>query len=168
MLSRMQRSIVRALAIVAPLLGCAPKPAASEPPPRACTDIGCTNGLHVQLTKATPWPAGAYELAFDIDGTAVTCTGSLPLPACEAGPALACDPAGRVQVGESGCALPPGQHGWADVHIDGEPARVHVTIRQGAAVLHDAEIRPEYRTLQPNGPDCEPTCRSASAAIAVP
>jgi hypothetical protein len=126
------------------------------------------DGLRLQMTKATPWPAGEYELSFDLDGTAVTCKGSLPLKPCEQGPALSCAPTDRVQVGESGCALPADQHGWSDVQIAESPARVQVTIRHGAEVLHTSEIQPQYKTLQPNGPGCEPTCRSASGAIAVP
>ncbi len=126
------------------------------------------NGLNVQVQKPTPWAPGDYEFLFDLDGTAVTCKGALPLPACEQSPALVCDPAGRVQVTESGCALPAAQHGWGDVHIEGEPAHVKMTIQQGGAVLHTGEFDPVYRTLQPNGPSCEPTCRQASHSIAVP
>ena len=150
---------------------CACKPASqpeAPPPQRACTEIGCMNGLNVRVEKPTPWPAGDYEFVFDLDGTAVTCKGALPLPPCERSPALVCDPAGRVQVTESGCALPAEQHGWGDVQIEGEPAHAKVTIRHAGAVLHEADLQPEYRTLQPNGPDCEPTCRSASVSIAVP
>lgn len=126
------------------------------------------NGLNVQVAKSTPWPAGDYQMTFDVDGTVVACTGALPLRACEQGPSLVCDPAGRVQVTESGCALPPEQHGWGDVHVDGEPARVQLTIRHGDTVLHTADVRPTYTTSQPNGPGCEPTCRSATASVAVP
>jgi hypothetical protein len=161
-------AIVRVL-VLAPLFACTPKPQEpGTPPPRACTDMGCMDGLRIQMTKATAWPAGEYEMTFDLDGTAVNCKGSLPLPACEQGPALSCTPTERVQVGESGCALPPEQHGWADVQIAESPTRVQVTIRHGAEVLHTSELQPQYRTLQPNGPGCEPTCRSAGATITLP
>ena len=161
---------MRTLFVLALLAACKPTPSQPDAPPpqRACTDIGCMNGLNVRVEKPTAWPAGDYEFAFDLDGVAVTCKGSLPLPACDQSPGLTCDPAGRVQVMESGCALPAAQHGWGDIHVDGDPANAKIAIRHGGIVLHESALEPEYRTLQPNGPGCEPTCRSASASISVP
>lgn len=154
------------LACAATLLACTPKPAQPDAPPqKICTAMGCVNGLNVSVAKATAWPAGVYDFVLDLDGTAVTCTGALPLKPCDEGPSLTCTPTDKVQITESGCALPTDQHGFGDIHIEGAPANVKLTIRTGETVLFENELRPEYRTLQPNGPDCEPTCRSASGAI---
>lgn len=160
----------RVVLVFSLLLGCTPKPQdpATPPPTKVCTAMGCISGLHVQVTKPTPWTPGPYEFLFDIDGTAVSCKGALPLPACEQGSAITCDVADKVQIMESGCALPPEQHGFGDVTFTGEPKAVKVTIKQGETVLKSAELTPEYKTLQPNGPDCEPTCNSANGSIALP
>lgn len=156
-------------ALLAALPACAPStPASKDPGGKMCTLIGCINGLHLNLAKVTPWTAGNYSFAFDLDGTAVTCTGALPLPACDKGAALRCDVEGKVQIGESGCALPPEQHGFSDIQILGEPAKVKLTITRDDQQLHSGELTPTYVTSRPNGPDCEPECRGANAEVALP
>jgi hypothetical protein len=43
------------------------------------------------------------------------------------------------------------------------PAQVQVRLTVNGAVVLDRTEAPAYRIKQPNGPDCEPTCRQASA-----
>ena len=152
------------LAVLAALPACAPStPASKDPGGKMCTMIGCINGVHLNLAKPTPWTAGNYTFALELDGAAVTCTGALPLPACDKGNALRCDVEGKVQIGESGCALPPEQHGFSDIQILGEPARVKLTIKHEDQQLHSGELTPTYVTSRPNGPDCEPVCTQAKS-----
>jgi len=156
-------------ALLAALPACAaPSPGSSDPGGKVCTQMGCINGLHVNLAKVTPWTAGNYTFALELDGTPVTCTGALPLPACDQGAALRCDVEGKVQIGESGCALPPEQHGFSDIQISGEPAKVKLTITREDQPLHSGELTPAYVTSRPNGPGCEPECRGANAEVALP
>lgn len=158
-----------ALALLAAVPACAPStPASKEPGDKVCTMIGCINGVHMNLAKVTPWTAGNYSFAFDLDGAAVTCTGALPLPACDKGSALRCDVEGKVQIGESGCALPPEQHGFSDIQVHGEPARIKLTIKREDQTLYSGETTPSYVTSRPNGPGCEPECRGANAEVALP
>ncbi len=171
MSGRLTRLVLPAL--LAALPACAAKSPANDPVPndpggKMCTKMGCVSGLHVNFAKVTPWTAGAYTFALELDGAAVTCTGALPLPACDQGPALRCDVEGKVQIGESGCALPPEQHGFSDIQIFGEPAKVKLTIKREDQQLHSGELAPTYVTVQPNGPGCEPECRSANAEVALP
>lgn len=133
-----------------------------------CTAIGCSNGLRVSLEKATPWAPGKYAFAFDLDGTAVNCTGELPLKSCEAGPSLTCDVAGKVQIGESGCAMAPETHGFSDIQMDSSPRAVSVKISKDDQPLHEAKLAPTYAESRPNGPDCEPVCNGASERVALP
>ena len=156
-------------ALLAALPACAaPSPGSSDPGGKVCTQMGCIDGLHVNLAKVTPWTAGNYTFALELDGTPVTCTGALPLPACDQGAALRCDVEGKVQIGESGCALPPEQHGFSDIQISGAPAKVKLTITREDQQLHSGELAPTYVTSRPNGPGCEPECRGANAEVALP
>jgi hypothetical protein len=103
-----------------------------------------------------------------LDGTKVTCEGQLPLPACESGAGFQCSPGAALRLGESGCALPPAQHGLAGIDIDTMPAQVRVAVRRGGVEVGAQELTPQYREARPNGPDCEPTCRQASATLTLP
>lgn len=145
-----------------------------EPPtdapdgPKVCTEIGCLDGLQIALKKETPWPAGAYTFDFTVDGAPVRCSGALPLGPCDAGPSLTCDVAERVVIGESGCALPAAEQGFSDVRVPGAPAEVAVTITHEGAPLHQSTLKPTYVESRPNGPGCDPVCRSATAELALP
>ena len=144
-------------------------PAGGEGGERACTQIGCLDGLRLSLDKATPWLPGDYTFAFELDGEPVECKGALPLPSCDVGPSLRCTPDALVQIGESGCALPPAQHGFSDITIERAPKQVSLKIsHDDQPLLVGADITPDYKTTQPNGPGCEPTCRSASSAVVLP
>jgi hypothetical protein len=166
------RTALFALVLLTALPACNKDQAApdqpSKPGEKMCTMIGCINGFRAEMKKATPWLPGLYTFNFDLDGKTVECKGSLPLQACESGPSLSCSPDAVVQIGESGCALPPAQQGFSDIQITGEPQRVRVTISQDDKPLHTADLTPNYVTSQPNGEGCEPTCRSANGEIAVP
>jgi hypothetical protein len=135
---------------------------------KVCTEIGCIGGLRVELQPASGWAPGSYTFTFALDGAPVTCTGALPLQACDAGPSLTCDVPGRVQIGESGCALPPEQHGFADIMVPGSPAKLELTITRDGQQLYAGGITPTYVESQPNGPGCEPICRGATAQIPLP
>ncbi|HEY8377519.1 MAG TPA: hypothetical protein VIK91_13585 [Nannocystis sp.] len=135
---------------------------------KICTQIGCINGLQVQIAKATPWQPGAYTFVLDLDDTRVTCTGALPLRPCDAAPTLTCDIPNRVLIGESGCALPPDQHGFSDIHVPAAVERFAVSIIHDGKPLGGIDIKPTYTTSQPNGPGCDPICHSAAASVELP
>jgi hypothetical protein len=147
-----------------------PGPAGPGPGDRACTEIGCVNGLRIELQKATQWAAGHYTFAFDVEGTKIACMGTLPLKACDAGPSLQCEPTDRVQIGESGCALEPATHGFSDIQfLGGEPPRaVELTILKDEQPLHTVKLSPTYKKSRPNGEGCEPECNSATERVALP
>jgi hypothetical protein len=135
---------------------------------KMCTEIGCIGGLRIELKATSGWAPGEYTFTFALDGAPVTCTGSLPLRPCDAGPSLACDVPDRVQIGESGCALPPEQHGFADILVPSSPAKLELAIRRDGQQLWAGELTPTYVESQPNGPGCEPICRGASAQVPLP
>jgi hypothetical protein len=155
--------------VVALVLGAAcrhSEPQLDGPPPRACTTIGCANGLTLALEPNAGWPSGRYEFELVLDGRSATCTGALPLPTCDLGPALSCVGA-AVRIGESGCAMPPNTHGFSDVTLSDRPARVSIVIRHEGRELVRELLSPVYRRSQPNGPGCPPSCDSAHASLRV-
>ena len=143
-------------------------PAEPASPGRICTEMGCVDGLTIELQSPAGWQPGAYRFEIELDQEKVTCEGSLPLRGCDQGASVQCTPAGgaeRVQIAESGCALPPAEHSLPQIALPGGPARVKVTISRDGNAIGSQELSPAYRTVAPNGPECGPVCRQASAVI---
>jgi hypothetical protein len=149
-----------------PGLGCA----SSSPPQTGCTEIGCNDGLTVTFAPNSGWAPGSYRFVVDIDGQTTTCEGMLPLKDCDVGPSLQCSPAsGRLGIGESGCALPPAQQGFSELHLGVPPAQsVTITVSRDGSELVQKTLTPQYKTSQPNGPNCEPVCQTASETLMIP
>ena len=154
--------------IVILLCACARSPGAPGPNSKMCTEIGCADGLTITMAKGSPWEPGAYTFAFELDGAPVTCTGALPLKACESGPSLTCDPSGRVQIAESGCALPPEQHGFSDIRVPTAVTTLKLSIARDGQPPRSFEFAPKFVETRPNGPDCEPVCRQAAERVDLP
>ncbi len=132
---------------------------------RACTMIGCVDGLILSMDPAPKWEPGHYDLSITLDGREVQCTGDLPLKPCEEGLSFQCS-SGGVQIMEGGCALPRDQHGLGDIMIDGAPRNVSVRLaRNGQVLVALNKIAPSYQVSRPNGPGCEPVCRSATESL---
>lgn len=160
-----------AAALVLLVCSCTKGQSGPDEPPgggKMCTQIGCIDGLDVDVAKASPWAAGAYTFAFTLDGEKVTCSGALPLKPCEAGPSISCDVQDKVQIMESGCALEPSAHGWAGIHVPRAVQKFEVVIALDGKELINFGVAPTYKKSQPNGPDCEPVCTNASARLELP
>lgn len=144
-------------------------------PPLACTQIGCEDGLKVELRPPSGWPAGEYRFRIQANGVEVTCRGSLPLKSCvgSSDPAdqenVSCDVEGVVRVVESGCALPADAQGFPGLWFDPKlrPTRVEITITREGQLVAEAEIAPSFERVQPNGPACPPACDVAQAVLDV-
>lgn len=139
----------------------------ASPEPRACTEIGCIDGLHIELEPNASWAPGRYRFVLEAGGAEQVCEATIPLPPCEA-PPVTCSGASFAQIGASGCAMPPAQHGFATIHFPDAHEQVRVLVERDGEPLLDQALQPTYRTLQPNGPGCGPTCRSANARLSVP
>lgn len=151
--------------------GCGPKAGdgagedTTTPPPEGCTEIGCHDGLIVRVTPSSGWPHGMYRFVIEADGETTTCARSLPLPECGT-PALPCE-GPPVMIGASGCALDPSEHGFGDVVFEAAPEQVRIEIARDGEVIAAQEWTPQYETVQPNGPGCEPICETATVELAV-
>lgn len=144
--------------IVFALLMFAPAAAQAE---KACTEIGCNDGLTLEVAPGYQWKWGFYEMQFLLEGRSVSCKGQLPLKKCDDGPSFTCS-SDIVSIGESGCALPESAHGISSIHINDTPRRMMVVIKRGGQNVVMRTLNPEYRKSQPNGPECGPICTSAS------
>lgn len=129
---------------------------------KACTEIGCTNGLTLNVDPGYEWRWGFYEFSFLIDGRSISCKGQLPLKKCEDGSSFRCS-SDMIQIGESGCALPPSDlHGISTIYINDTPRRVFLRVKRGGQYVITRTVTPDYQESQPNGPGCGPICTSAS------
>ena len=129
--------------------------------PKACTTIGCANGYSLDF-EASSWAQGKYTVELTIDGKPCTCEATLPLDASSKSTCTLPE----VQLGLSGSALPVGEQGLVGLVFTSQPAKIDVTVkRDGATLGQPASFTPAYKTSQPNGPECGPTCTNASDTL---
>jgi hypothetical protein len=125
----------------------------------ACTLIGCGMGLEVEFQGAKSSP-GIYQIEVVSDGAPATCQLTIPFT-CGTPPT--CSPAvPDWRLIWSGCALGP-EHQTIDglAFSSGGPTSIDVIVRHDDQVIGGGSATPTYSTSRPNGPDCEPVCRSA-------
>ncbi len=122
------------------LSACTPRP----PTPHACTEIGCTNELKIVIDGALPATYTIELAAPGLETVSLTCVNGQSSEAS----IHECRPDGAVFRGLT-------------------PDEVTVTFTSDAAIVSD-NLRPTYTTIQPNGPDCPPTCRQGTAKLSLP
>lgn len=128
--------------------------------PKGCTLLGCNDGLTVDLQAPAAWPAGTYRFELDADGATQTCEATIPLPPCDTQGIQCTGDHARVSV--SGCALPPSAQGFGPITFWKGPSTAVVRIFKGDGTkIADGTFHPTYALSRPNGPECEPECRSA-------
>jgi hypothetical protein len=150
-----------------------------EPPERACTAIGCEDGVSITLRpREGTFPAGKHTvfIATAEGGPVKRCTFTPPTDAQVSGGFVAADCTGGVMLSVSprvtcttmqsgqavsqSCTPIPGQF-EERIFLRGTPARVRI-IQSAQETFVDQELTPTYANARPNGPDCEPLCRQAS------
>jgi hypothetical protein len=133
---------VCALAVTAGCFGCG----------HECTEIGCFDGLEFVLSPALALE-GEVEIVVDGDDVEKSCKVS------PGGSTEPCHDAGISPELASGGVL-------SNIKVFGaHPAAVTLEIRMGDTVVRQAAAVPAYETVQPNGPDCPSTCRSATIQV---
>lgn len=159
-----------------------------------CTAAGCIDRAHVSiLGPAAAWADGDYRLDIDlarqhrcdfvlpvpggvtvqapIEGVPISCT-----PALEAGfdsravvlfPEIArqTDGSCSMTADAGGCDVVTYR---IDIDTDGSAESVEVRLAAGSTVLIEQASPFDYQTVQPNGPECGPTCRSADVRMVIP
>jgi hypothetical protein len=132
----------------------------------ACTDIGCGAALTVDFI-GDEWEAGSYAIVVTADGVTTTCAATLPFGSCETG--WTCD---RTESGfwllTSGCALSAEQHALAGIEwTTAGPRSVTIELSRDGSSLGTVSGTLSYRSSQPNGADCEPTCETAQEQLSL-
>jgi len=170
---QMQRWFVFAVVLIAPLGACGDS---SDDEPLACTDVGCSDGVHLEVREARDaWPAGDYTVEISAGGDSHRCTATLPNPSpwTAESTTFKCD---RTSLSASfrptqGCD--DERDGGTDgvtcgvlaLEVPGTPSSVQVQIdRDGQSIL-DESVQPKYREMRPNGEGCEPVCERSSAEL---
>ena len=130
-----------------------------------CGELQCSDELQVSLVAlAGVIDCGEYTVAAKIDGFTESCGFAL------SGEASDCD-------GDPPCVLEndcEAEFGFAVtphfVLLRVHPAAdvVELGVARGTATLVDVTLAPEYDDYWPNGSDCEPVCKIASASVDVP
>jgi hypothetical protein len=133
--------------------------------PKACNEIGCRFGFAVDFQPTDGvWRPGRYLIDVTADGVSSSCESTLPFPPCGELPSTCIGQRSWI-LGASGCALPASQHSISGISFSNSPpATVEVTVSRDGRQLASQTFTPTYVSSRPNGPDCEPTCRTAPTA----
>lgn len=124
-----------------------------------CTEVGCALPFEIALHGGGA--PGAYEFAIQADAQSTTCTVTVPFTCDQP---LRCMPeAPSFYLEMSGCTLPPNQQAITGIgFFDVAPDNIAVTVRRDGAPVAQASYAPVYELSRPNGPECEPVCRTAA------
>jgi hypothetical protein len=126
--------------------------------PVVCTEIGCTDGFTLELVAdSEEFTAGVYNVDVELDGEAEECAFEVRM-VCEGG--------GPCVVNEDCNAT----YGVSEISIlyGGTPGEVTYSITRDGLQIASDSIEPEYQTVQPNGPECPPTCMQATELVSIP
>jgi hypothetical protein len=116
-----------------------------------CSLVNCEDGFEIRAVSSEPLASGRYDIAITLEGRSGSCTAFVPPSAGSA----SCDASLPVSVSASETAFVIGVHA--------APSVVTLRVEYGDQTVGEAEFKPKYRSVQPNGPDCEPTCHVADA-----
>jgi hypothetical protein len=126
------------------------------------------------------WADGSYTLEIAFDDASYTCSFEAPsdagtqgvwepldcTPALDAylAPVVKCEEHSTGMTQSQTCGPVPGAF-YLQATERGTPATLSVTLTRGdEEVLLDESGDVPYKTTQPNGPECEPTCKQAFAS----
>jgi hypothetical protein len=129
---------------------------------KICTQIGCRDQLVLQAPNVT-LAKGTYFITVDADGKKASC--KLELAGKEI-KTEGCVGEAEVQLALPGSVPVRGAEGGFSLVFVGAPGNVKLTVTSAAKKkVAEQVVTPTYKTLQPNGPDCSPTCKQAQEAL---
>lgn len=149
-----------------------------------CSTEGCTDYARVLMVPTGGiWVDGDYSLEVEFDDAAYSCTFTTPddapdetgawkpidcTPTLDAFlvPFVRCDPNNGMSSIENCSPQPqPGQY-YVQASTPGTPKTLRVVLTRGDETVSEATFTPlQYSTVQPNGPECGPTCRQTGAIV---
>lgn len=128
---------------------------------KICTQIGCRDQLVVQAVDVKLAP-GSYLISVEADGK----KGSCPLEVGKEMKTQGCVGDADVKLGLPGGVPVRAPEGGFSLVFASAPASVKVTVTSAAKKkVAEQLFTPTYKTLQPNGPDCSPSCKQAQETL---
>jgi hypothetical protein len=124
-----------------------------------CTEIGCGPPLEVRFRGATSEP-GLYRIEMTAEGIPHHCEITIPF-SCDAQPACT-SPRFVWAPTLSGCGHDAGRQSLDGFAFFREgPSSLEVLVHRDGYLIGNASVEPMYEETRPNGPECEPRCRTA-------
>lgn len=128
----------------------------------ACTEMACQSGMRIGLRPASgAWPKGMYRFQVLADDASTNCESSMPLATSSSKPACASD---YVLLEESGALLPENDQKFAGIQVLRAAEKITVRVSRDGHELVRGTYAPSYRSVEPNGPGCPPTCKQGEDA----
>lgn len=128
--------------------------------PLMCTEVGCQDGLFVDLQPTQPLWDGTWRVAAEGDTLQAACSFTVV--------------DGRIdeRLDEEGCAMLYEVSGDDGISLDWmlttQDPEVELAIaHEGVELVHEV-VEPAYETIAPNGEACGPICTSASVSVEIP
>jgi hypothetical protein len=114
-----------------------------------CTLVGCSSFLRVELLFASQLTKDDVQVVVEHSGHSFSCSFGSDDDPCHQGFQPGFDPGST------------GNPTHLVVLINESPEQLRITATSSAG-SESVLVEPDYQRSQPNGPDCEPTCHSAS------
>jgi len=142
---------------------------------KGCTLIGCQDSFGATVRSADgSFPSGAHRVEALADGTSLTCTFVYPdqgasTHLCDAldvivWPETTCTDTMMDGAVSHSCEPIPGKF-YESIALPGTPGQVHVWQYVDDTAVLDAAVAPSYQEFAPNGRECGPICRQATASL---
>jgi hypothetical protein len=129
---------------------------------QGCTAVGCANNdMSITLASSSGiWAEGSYTLSVTLDGQQQTCDFSVPadLPSGVGVTSLDC--------GGNDFEAGLGSYG-VSLQFSTKPETLGLELARAGTVLLSDSRKPAYEESRPNGPYCEPDCKSAAFQLIV-
>lgn len=121
---------------------------------KSCSEIGCLDGVLLELSSETPLQPGEYTIELVADGESTQCN---VVPWSCTGP-LTVTPLSFPE--ES-----PGSPASTEFELAGTPRTLTIEVRYAGNVVASETIEPSYEVHRPNGEGCPPECRAAFVEV---
>lgn len=148
-----------------------------------CSTETCTDFARVVIeTTDGTWVDGDYSLELEADDAVYSCTFTTPddapetatwqpidcTPKINAFLVPLCESHGVLLPASESCSPLPGKFNLL-AEAPGTPKKVRSVLTRGdETVLDDTRNIPLYETVQPNGPECAPTCQQYGGVSVIP
>jgi len=141
--------------------------ASTNPGMKSCTLLGCgPDSLVIYLSAVDERnPTSIPDMSLRVDGTPIECRAVRPpndleSPQCD-DPRVRLSIEPRIKCADNGLCVRAAGKTAVRIYVIGTPEKVEITLRGRSS--ERAAFTPRYELHIPNGPDCPPACRYATA-----